>query len=184
MEPAPKRSLGETIVQLVVIAILIGILIGAVILLRDYVHSHNASNPPPPSTSTSTKATYNFTCCTAFNPNVIYHPGEIVRLAWKPVESLPGVFPTRIITLSASLSKSFPSVRALKSSAKSGAFNVKIGPFMAAARPLHVSNRSGAIPVLRLRIPDNARTGYYNLETSESQKNFSVGGGTIIEIHR
>ncbi len=180
MEPAPKRTVGESIVQLVVIAILIGILIGAVILLRDYVHSHNASDPP----LTSTKPTYNFTCCTAFNTNVIYHPGEIVRLAWTPVESLPGVFPTRTITLSATLSKSFPSVRALKSSAKSGAYNVKVGPFTAAAHPLRVSNRSGAAPVLRLRIPDNARTGYYNLETTESQRDFSVRGGSIIEIHR
>jgi hypothetical protein len=180
MEPAPKRSLGDTIVQLVVIAILIGILIGAVILLRDYVHSHNASDPP----STSIKATYNFTCCTVLKANVIYHPGEIVRLAWTPVKSLPGVFPTRTITLSATLSKSFPSIRALKSSAKSGVYNVKVGPFIAAAHPLRVSNRSGVAPVLRLRIPVNARTGYYTLETRESQKNFSVGGGTIIEIHR
>lgn len=53
MDGAPKRSLGETVGQLVVIAILIAILIGAIILLRDYVDSHNSSAP----TSTNTTLT-------------------------------------------------------------------------------------------------------------------------------
>ncbi len=182
MDQAPKRSVGETIGQLVVIAVLIGILIGAVILLRQYVDAHNASNSPP--TSSSTKATFNFNCCTAFNPNAIYHPGEIVRLAWTPVEASPGDYPSRTITLTAALSTSFPSVQALKSSVKSGATSTTRGPFIAAAGPVRVSNRSGATRVLSLRIPANARTGYYNLETTTNQKNNSVSGGSIIEIHR
>jgi hypothetical protein len=37
----PKRSLGESIGQLLVIVILIGILIGAVILLRQFLDSHD-----------------------------------------------------------------------------------------------------------------------------------------------
>jgi hypothetical protein len=179
MDQAPKRSVGETIGQLAVIAVLIGILVGAVILLRDYVDSHNASNPPP-----STKATFNFQCCTAFNPVVVFHPGEIVRLAWTPVEALPGAYPSRTITLSALLSKSFASAQAIKSSTKSGAFSTTSGPFIAAAGQLHVSNRSGATPVMSFQIPGNARTGYYDLVTTASQKGFSVTGGSIIEIHR
>jgi hypothetical protein len=182
MDQAPKRSLGETIGQLIVIAVLIGILIGALILFRQYVDSHNASNSPPP--SNSNKATFAFNCCTAFNPNVVYHPGEIVRLAWTPVEAPPGTYPARTLTLSASLSKSFPSVQALKSSAKSGAFKISNGPYIAATGPLKVSNRSGATPVLSLRIPANARTGFYNLVTTTSQKDDSVSGASIIEIHR
>jgi hypothetical protein len=178
MDQAPKRSVGETIGQLAVIVVLIGILVGAVILLRDYVDSHNA---PPPS---STKATFNFKCCTAFNPDVVYHPGEIVRLAWTPVEALPGVYPSRTITLTALLSKSFPSALAIKSSTKSGAFSITSGPFIAAAGQLHVSNRSGATPVMSFQIPGNARTGYYDLVTTASQKGFSVTGGSIIEIRR
>jgi hypothetical protein len=48
----PKRSLRESVGQLVVIAILIAILIGAVILVRQYVESHNAED------SSSIHATY------------------------------------------------------------------------------------------------------------------------------
>ena len=56
------------------------------------------------------------------------------------------------------------------------------------ADPLHVSNRSGAAPVLRLRIPANARTGYYNLETNEcvaatrDAKQIEEMRGTIQEV--
>ena len=39
----PKRTPGETIGQLLVIVILIGVLIGAVILLRQFLDSHDAS---------------------------------------------------------------------------------------------------------------------------------------------
>ena len=46
MVDEPKRSVGETISQLVVIAILIAILIGALIFLRQYIESHNTSSLP------------------------------------------------------------------------------------------------------------------------------------------
>lgn len=178
MDDAPKRSVGETVGQLVVIAVLIGILIGAVLLLRQYINNHNSRDP------ISTKATFNFKCCTAFNTAAIYHPGEVVHVAWTPVEALPGEYPARTITLTALLSKSFPSAVAIKSSTKAGTFSTTSGPFIAAAGQLHVSNRSGGTPVMSIQIPGNARTGYYDLVTSASQKGFSVTGGIIIEIRR
>jgi hypothetical protein len=46
MPETPKRSVRETIGQLLVIAILIGILIGAFILLRQFIDSHNTSGGP------------------------------------------------------------------------------------------------------------------------------------------
>jgi hypothetical protein len=42
---SPKRSLGETISQLVVIAILIAILVVAIIFLRQFISSHNSEAP-------------------------------------------------------------------------------------------------------------------------------------------
>ena len=178
MDQAPKRSVGESIGQLIVIAVLIGILVGAVILLRDYVDNHNANNSP------GVVATFNFKCCTAFNPDVVYHPGEIVHLDWTPVEDTPGVYPKRTITLTALLSKNFPSAEAIKSSTTSGAFSTTSGPFIAAAGQVHVSNRSGGTPVMSLQIPGDARTGYYDLVTTASQKGFSVENGVIIEVRR
>jgi hypothetical protein len=177
MVQAPKRSAGDNVVQLAVIAVLIGILVGSVILLRDYITSHNASPP-------ASVATYNFTCCTAFNPNVVYHPGEVVRLAWTPVEALPGTYPKRTITLTALLSASFPSPSAIKSAAKSHSFSITSGPFTAAAGQLHVSNRSSGTPVMSIQIPGNATTGYYDLVTTASQKGFSNSGAAIIKIRR
>jgi hypothetical protein len=46
MAETPKRSVRETLGQLLVIAILIGILIGAVILARQFIDSHNTSGAP------------------------------------------------------------------------------------------------------------------------------------------
>src|ERR1035438_31281 len=114
MDGTPKRSVGDTIGQLVVIAILIAILIGAVVLLRDYVDSHNSSTP------TSTRATFSFNCCTGFNPDAVYRPDEIVHLSWTPVEASSATYPTRTITLTAYLSNSFASPEAIKSATRSG----------------------------------------------------------------
>ncbi|HUZ40487.1 MAG TPA: hypothetical protein VMU68_03735 [Acidimicrobiales bacterium] len=176
MVDAPKRSVGETITQLVVIAILIAILIGAIIIFRQYVESHNSSN------SISTKPTFTFTCCAGFNSNVVYHPGDMVRVAWTPVEDSPGDYPKGIVTLSASLSDSFTSVQLIKSSAISDP-SISKGPFIATDR-LRVSNRSGISPITSFRIPNDARPGYYDLVTTVSQTDLSTSGASIFVIRR
>ncbi|MGB8197193.1 MAG: hypothetical protein WCF25_09340 [Acidimicrobiales bacterium] len=51
MDDAPKRSLGDTITQLIVIAILLALIVGSVIFLRQYIDSRNSSDGvAPPST--------------------------------------------------------------------------------------------------------------------------------------
>jgi hypothetical protein len=177
----PKRTRLETISQLVVIAVLIAILVVAVVFLRQYISSHDSATSDA---KVSTEATFNFSCCTAFNTEAVYHPGEVVRLAWTPVEALPGVYPKRTITLTAFLSNSFADAAAIKSSTKAGTFSTTSGPFIAAANQLHVSNRSGGTPVTSFTIPATARTGYYDIVTTAAQKDFSVTGGVIIKIHR
>lgn len=176
MVDAPKRSVGETITQLVVIAILIAILIGAIIIFRQYIESHNASG------SISTKPTFTFTCCGGFNPNVVYHPGEMVRVAWTPVQDIPGDYPKGTVTLSASLSNSFASVQAIKSGATSGP-SVSKGQFIATDR-LRVSNRLGTSPVTSFQIPADARSGYYDLVTTVSRTDLSTSGASIFVIRR
>ena len=178
MAETPKRSLGDSIGQLLVIAILIALIVGAVILARDYIDSHKASD------ANSNIATFNFSCCTAFNVDALYHPGEVVRLSWTPVEALPGDYPQKTITLSALLSTSFPSVKTLKKSSTDGTFSMVSGPFIAAAGQLQVSNRSGTTPNMSFQIPGNAKTGYYEIVTTASQKGFSNTGSLIIKIRR
>ena len=43
MDDAPKRSLRDTITQLIVIAILLALIVGSVIFLRQYIDSRNSS---------------------------------------------------------------------------------------------------------------------------------------------
>ena len=57
----PKRSVRDTIGQLLVIAILLALIVGAVIFARAYIDSHSSSTPA------STKSSFNVTCCAAFN---------------------------------------------------------------------------------------------------------------------
>jgi hypothetical protein len=176
MVDAPKRSVGETITQLVVIAILIAILIGAIIILRQYIESHNTSH------SIANKPTFTFTCCAGLIPGVIYHPGETVHLVWTPMEDSPGDYPKRAITLEASLSNSFVSVQALKSNSTSVS-SVPDAVFIATDQ-VRMSNRSGASPVTSLQIPLTARTGYSDLVTTVSQRDLSTTGASIIVIRR
>jgi hypothetical protein len=75
MPETPKRPLGDTIGQLLVIIILIGVLIGAIILLKDFIDSHSSSQSLPTST-------FNRTCGTRLIPTVIDHPGDAVHVAW------------------------------------------------------------------------------------------------------
>jgi hypothetical protein len=45
MDDAPKRSLRDTVTQLLVIAILLALIVGAVIFARQYIDAHNSSAP-------------------------------------------------------------------------------------------------------------------------------------------
>jgi hypothetical protein len=180
MDEAPRRSARETITQLVVIAILLALIVASVIYLRQYVDSRDASNPSSP--HVSTKATFSFTCCTGFDAAAIYHPGEDVRLAWTPVRATSGSNRQATITLSAMLSRSFPSPSAIKSGVKNDK-PVNVGPFIAETSQ-RVSNHTGATPVIMIRIPNDARTGYYDLVTSSVEEGAAVTGASIFEIRR
>jgi hypothetical protein len=181
MDDAPKRSVRETITQLIVIAILLALIVGSVIYLRQYIDSRNSSDGSS-NVSVSSKVTFGFNCCTGFDASAVYHPGEDVRLSWTSVPVTPGAPRKETITLSAMLSKSFPSAGAIKSGVKDGR-NVNVGPFIAESSQ-RVSNRSGAAPLVILRIPSDARTGYYDLVTSSSQHGVSETAASIFQIRR
>jgi len=81
MTESPKRSLGETIGQLLVIVILIGILIGAIIFLEEFIHSH--ANGESLSTSI-----FNFACCTSLNATAAAHHAHTVMWTFFPAHPL------------------------------------------------------------------------------------------------
>jgi hypothetical protein len=163
--------------QLTVILLLIALLVGAVIVLDKVVTSHSAT--PPPTTST---ATYNYSCCSGFTGIAVYHPGDTVNLDWYKQVITPGDYPKRTITLTAFLSNRFASIAAIKSSTKSGSFTLASGPFVAAAGRIQVSNRSGALPVSSIRIPGDAKRGYYAIAFTSGQKGFSVSSIEMIRV--
>jgi len=129
MPETPKRSLGETIGQLLVIIILIGVLIGAIILLKDFIDSHSSSQ-------SLSKSTFNLTCCTGLNTTAVHHLGDVANLALTPAEKRPGVHPVETITLTTSLSNSFATSYAFKSGSEVATFCATSGSFTASARSL------------------------------------------------
>jgi hypothetical protein len=100
MPETPKRSLRETIGQLLVIVILIGVLIGAIILLEQFIHSHDNSQ-------SLSKSTFNLTCCTRLNTTAFDHPGEVRHLASAPAENRPSAVPAETIAHGVSLDSRF-----------------------------------------------------------------------------
>jgi len=76
---APKRSVKDTVAQLVVIAVLIAIATVAIIYLRSFIDSHDTSSSSP------TDSTLNVSCCTTFRAEAVDHPGAVVRLADGPL---------------------------------------------------------------------------------------------------
>jgi len=177
MSDAPERTPRDIASQLAVIILLIALLVGAIIVLDKVVTSHATS--PPPSTS---KPSYNYSCCSGWNANAVYHPGETIKLDWYKQEITPGDFPKRTITLTAFLSNRFVSDAAIKSSTKSGSFTLTSGPFAAAASRIQVSNRSGVLPVSSIRIPSDAKKGYYAIAFTSGQKGFSVSSIEMIHV--
>ena len=89
MVDAPKRSVGETITQLVVIAILIAILIGAIIIFRQYVESHNTSGliSYRPTTTLSGRA--------PLISDVVYHWGLVTSRNHTNLSTLAPAFEIR-----------------------------------------------------------------------------------------
>jgi hypothetical protein len=178
MAETPKRPLGETLGQLLVIAILIGLLIGAIILLEEFIHSHANSD-------SSGKSSFGYACCTGFNTNLTYHPGELLHVTWTPIENPPSANSPETLTLTAFLSNSFATLGALKSSTETIHFSKKGGfPASASAQQFHVSNASDATVHMSIRIPENASNGFYNLVTVISEKVGSSTSGSVIKVRR
>jgi hypothetical protein len=176
MSDAPPRSRRDIVGQLAVILLLIAVLVGAVIVLDKFVTSHRAGSPP----ATSTPA-YNYSCCTGWGTNTNVTPGETLHLDWYKSAVTPGDEHTATLTLTAFLSKHFASDAAIKSATKSGSFSIKSGPFSAAAGEIQLSNRAGTLPISSIRIPGNAKKGYYAIVVTSSQKDFAVS--TILMVY-
>ncbi len=177
MGDRPQRSSRDIASQLGVIILLLAVLVGAIIFLDKYVTSHRSSSPPPKSAPA-----YNYSCCTGWNANAVYAPGETVHLKWQKTVITPESARTEKLTLTAFLSDRFASRAAIKASTKSGSFSVKSGPFVAATDRITLSNRSGSLPVSSLRIPGNAKSGYYAIAFTSEQKGFSVSSVETIRV--
>jgi len=177
MSDPPTRSRRESASQLAVILVLFAVLVGAIIVLDKLVTSHSSS--PPVTTSTPT---FNYSCCTNWNVNAIYRPGETVHIHWYRQEVTSSDSSTRRITLTAFLSDRFVSNAAIKSSTKSGSFTLTSGPFAAAADRITVTNHSDLLPISSIRIPGDAKKGYYAIAFTSSQKGFSVSSIETIHV--
>jgi putative heme iron utilization protein len=106
-----------------------------------------------------------------------------VDVTWTPVANPQGSGPSEDITLRAFLSTTFSTPRTAKSSIEARHFPTIKGNFSAWSSRMHVSNHSDEVLQMSIRIPLSARSGYYNLATTTSQKDLSTFGA-IIQVRR
>lgn len=174
MSDAHQRTARDSAGQLAVILLLIAVLVGAIIVLDKFVTSHATSTPSTPA--------YNYSCCTGWSTNTVYTPSETVRLDWYKTKITPDNAPTRKLHLTAFLSYRFASDAAIKSAVKTGSLSIPAGPFAAASNEIELSNRSGTLPISSLRIPRNAKKGYYAIVFTSGQNGFSVSSIEMIHV--
>ena len=119
--------------------------------------------------------TYGYSCCVATDIDLVRHPGDVLALHWIVTESTDGPGQASApVTLSASLTGSFPDVTSLKRSpaaAKS-----------LAAPVIHTTTWTGGTPTSWLQIPATATPGLYNLATQVSSGGATFAGGAIVQV--
>jgi hypothetical protein len=155
----------------------------AVLLLLVLVFRPTTSSPGRNSSAVTSNGPYHayqYTCCTASIMNAIYHPGEVVTVHWirsAPISTGSSATP---ITLSITLSGPYRTVKLLKTDSVGP--HPRLGRTRATAVPVRVMDSAADSPVSTLRIPENARSGYYNLTTTTGTKNLTVSGSGVIRI--
>lgn len=134
-----------------------------------------------PANSGVSYATYTYSCCSEFSPNLTWHVGQQVTLHWQAQSAGTTSDATaHRIALQVVLTGPFQSVDALKqlistSSSPAGARIVK-------ASPVWVTDRIGGTAVSQLDLPSDLAPGYYNLETRASSAGNSFSAGTVVVV--
>lgn len=133
---------------------------------------------PPPPPSQGTPVTYRYTCCEKTDVDQVLHPGDVLVVHWI-VETLPPTqaYPEAPITLSASLTGSYPDATTLKSSVGAGAPSPRL-----TAAPVQTTNRAGGAPISTIAIPTDAAPGLYNLSTSVESGGSRASGDSVVRV--
>lgn len=135
-----------------------------------------APTPQPP--SEGTPVTYRYTCCQKTDIDQVLHPGDVLVVHWI-VETLPPTrtYPETPVTLSASLTGSYPDATTLKRSAGAGAPSSAL-----TAAPVQTTDRAGGAPVSTIAIPLDAAPGLYDLSTSVESGGGRLSGESIVRV--
>lgn len=117
-----------------------------------------------------------FTCCTERDVNRIYHPGDVIAVHWI-MKATHAAAPARPvpITLTAALDGGFANAVEAKSGYAAATGQLR-------ANPVRVTDETTVAPVSRLRIPDDATPGLYNLTTTVESGGATASGATIIRV--
>jgi hypothetical protein len=131
--------------------------------------------------ASKTNATYSYSCCTAAVLDAIYHPGEVIRLPWIATANTPGTGTAEVmVTLEAKISGPYKTVASLKSAF--ARHTPQLGQFNAEAVHIHISSDSAERYVSVIRVPSNAKPGFYELTTTTSIPSLVTTGGAVIRI--
>ena len=129
-----------------------------------------------PSNETTSQAHFAYTCCEQSDIAPVRHPGQAVTLHWivraaGETDSESSPLP---VTLSAALTGPFVDVASLKASEPDSP--------VASSAPLHTTDVEGGDPTTTLRIPPDAKPGFYNLTFAVESGGGTVSGASVIRV--
>jgi hypothetical protein len=123
--------------------------------------------------------TFQYTCCSWKLVHTTYHPGDAITVKWIRVQdSSP---PNEIMVISAEIVGPFSTTSALKHFTPDSAS----GPGLTSARSpdIQVLNTHPLRPISVIHIPQDAKTGYYDLVTRTVYKGSGDSGTGASVIH-
>jgi hypothetical protein len=161
----------------VVTLVLAGLLLFALVVRP----THASTNPNSSNVKSSpSQPAYSYTCCSGSVMNAIYHPGSVITIHWIRKFVAPTQVPATSINLSLSLSGPYRTVASLKTDSIGA--HPRRGRTKASAKRIVVLDTAFDSPVSILRVPNDARSGYYNLTTTIGTKSLTVSGSGVIRI--
>jgi hypothetical protein len=127
------------------------------------------------------KATYSYSCCRSSVLDATYHPGAVIRLPWIATANTPGTSSAEVmVTLEATISGPYKTVASLKFAFAQ--HTPRLGQFNAEAIHIHVSSDSAERYVSVIRVPSNAKSGFYELTTTTLMPSLVTSGGAVIRV--
>jgi len=123
-----------------------------------------------------------YTCCSESLVSAQWHPGQHMLVVWARTATVAAGHSFDPVTLTVVLTGPFTDVTALKAALSKGQLNRRAGPVTVAAPAIRISRDAPRSVVSVVTIPQDAPSGFYNLQVSDRSRGGTVSAGTIITV--